>query len=291
MSHAGRAEGEQRSDAPASQAFFAAFARASTKRHVIPPLILAAAVAAAAVASMVPLVAWLDGEKAAALRPWVDRFLGNHFSRAIAVVFLTSALYGLLQLLGIRVDRSRLRQLEPGGESGPSWLACLSGRPLRRSTGDAWRAEGLEGDPSDLADRYSLQRQRCAELGVLPLRFVVWVLPLLGFIGTVVGIARSISGLEAVIAPGSGGQATEGLLVVLGGLQFAFDTTLLGLVTVIPVMLIQMVLGGRESQVNEEAHQQVLELLTSPVTVAGSHLSLPDPAPALASPQSDSPEG
>ena len=284
-------ESEPGAHAASSEVVFAAFARTATRRYVIPPLILSLAVAAAVVASILPLATSMDGESAAALRPLIDRFLGNGFSRAIVVVFLTSAVYGLLQLLGIRVDRSRLPSMGPDGKPRASWLACLAGRPLRHGAGGAPWADGPAGDPHDLADRYSLQRQRYAELGLLPLRFTVWVLPLLGFIGTVVGIARSITGLEAVIAPGAGGQATEGLLVVLGGLQFAFDTTLLGLVTVIPVMLLQMVLGGRESQVTEEVHHRVLALLTMPGAAGASPSADQDAGPAVSPPPSDARDG
>ncbi|MDE0206074.1 MAG: MotA/TolQ/ExbB proton channel family protein [Candidatus Tectomicrobia bacterium] len=244
---------------------------------MVPPLVLALAIALAVVASISPLSSWIDAEREAALYPLVDRFLGNVFSRTMFAVFLASGLYGLLQLLGIRVDRRRIRSLEAAGASNRSWVACLAGRPLRQGTVHVLQGQEFGSVPSDLADRYSLQRHRYAELGMLPLRYTVWVLPLLGFIGTVVGIARSITGLEAVIAPGAGGQATEGLLVVLGGLRFAFDTTLLGLVTVIPVMLLQMVLGGRESQVNDEAHHRVLSLLTAQ---ADSGSSEPQPHPA-----------
>lgn len=244
---------------------FAVFARRATRRYVTPPLILSLAVAAALVASFLSLATRLDGEMAAALRPWIERFLGNGFSRLIALTFLSAALYGALQLLGIAVDRGRLRRLGlPPGAARASWLAGLAGRPLRPYTGrPAARPDGTPGDPHDAADRFSLQRQGYAEAGLLPLRFGVWVLPLLGFIGTVVGIARSITGLETVIDPATGGQSAEGLLAVLGGLQFAFDTTLLGLLAVIPVMLLQMVLGGRESQVTEEGRHRVLALLTA----------------------------
>lgn len=244
---------------------FAVFARQATRRYVTPPLILSLAVAAALAASFLSLATRLDGETAAALRPWVERFLGNGFSRLIALTFLSAALYGALQLLGIAVDRRRLRRLGlPDGAARASWLAALAGRPLRPYTGNpATRPDEPPGDPHAAADRFSLQRQGYAEAGLLPLRFGVWVLPLLGFIGTVVGIARSITGLETVIAPATGGQSAEGLLAVLGGLQFAFDTTLLGLLAVIPVMLLQMVLGGRESQVTEEGRHHVLALLTA----------------------------
>ena len=262
----------------ASRVAFAAFARATAQRHLVPPLILSLAVAVAVVASISPLTAWIDGDREAALRPLVDRFLGNGFSRTMFAVFLMSGFYGLLQLLGIRVDRSRVRSLGVGGTTNRYWLACLAGRPLRQGAARALQGEAFPGDPTDLADRYSLQRHRYVELGMLPLRYTVWVLPLLGFIGTVVGIARSITGLEAVMAPGAGGQATEGLLVVLGGLRFAFDTTLLGLVTVIPVMLLQMILGGRESQVTDEAHHRVLSLLTLPETDSALSHSRSHPA-------------
>lgn len=278
---------EPGSHASSSEVVFSAFAHTATRRYVIPPLILSLAVSVAVVASILPLAMSVEGEHAASLRPLIDRFLGNGFSRAIVVVFLTSAFYGLLQLLGIRVDRSRVPSMGLDGKTRASWLACLAGRPLRRK--HEWRqvvGRGFPSDPHDLADRYSLQRHRYAELGLLPLRFTVWVLPLLGFIGTVVGIARSITGLEAVIAPGAGGQATEGLLVVLGGLQFAFDTTLLGLITVIPVMLLQMILGGCESQVTEEVHHRVLALLTLPGTGGASPAADQDAAPALSPPPS-----
>ena len=253
---------------PPSPVAFAAFARNATRRHVTPPLILSAAIAVAMVASFLAFATRPDGEGEAALHPLIERFLGNAFSRVIVIVFLTSALYGVLQLIGVVVDRGRLSLLAVDGSGDesrdPSWLAFLAGRPRRPYTGAvATWADRLPGDPHEIADRYSHHRSRHAELGLLPLRFCVWVLPLLGFIGTVVGIARSIVGLEVVIAPEAGGQSAEGLLAVLGGLQFAFDTTLLGLVTAIPVMLLQMVLGGRESEVTEEGHHRMLALLAS----------------------------
>ena len=237
-----------------SRVAFAAFARRSTRRHVTAPLILSAALAVALVASFVSLSMRLDGDTGMVLEPFVERFLGSGFTRAIVIVFLTAAIYGALQLIGIVVDRDRLRWLGlPDGEYRTSWLALIAGRPFRPRTGGAvlW-ADAAQNDPHEIADRYAVQRHRHAELGLLPLRFCVWVLPLLGFIGTVVGIARSIKGLEGVIDPGTGGRSAEGLLSVLGGLQFAFDTTLLGLVTVIPVMLVHMILGGRESEQTEE---------------------------------------
>ena len=242
---------DSEADEPSS-VVFARFTQMATCRYVMPPLILSAAIAVALLASFLTFATTSDGAAAAGAGGLVERFLGNDFSRAIVFVFLTSAIYGGMQLAGAGVDRDRLSLLgTPNAVVRTSWLAA------------DFRADLLPGDPHDIADRYSFQRHRHAELGLLPLRFSVWVLPLLGLIGTVVGIARSLTGLEAVIAPGAGGDSAEGLLVVLGGLQFAFDTTLLGLASAIPVMLLQMVLGGRESAVTEEGHRRVLGLLAA----------------------------
>lgn len=244
---------------------FADFARASARRYVAPPLIASAAAATAAVATVPALAARLEGGPGEVLLPILERFLGNGFCLTIAALFFAAGLYGVLQLMGAAVDRRRLLSL--GGESaaGPSWLALLAGRPFHPAP--AWTG-APPGDPQDAADRFGLQRQRYVELGRLPLRFAVWALPLLGFIGTVVGVARSIGGLEAVISAAPG-ESSDGLLTVLGGLRFAFDTTLLGLVAVIPVMVLQMALGGRESGVTEEGVRAFARLAEAPPPRAG----------------------
>lgn len=237
---------------------FASFANAATRRYVAPPLIISLSLSGAAVASFLALAFPLGGELGAISQPIVERFLGNGFSRTILILFLAATVYGLLQIIGIAIDRSRLQSMGQAGcpRRGTSWLALLAGRPV-----EAVRTGAIPRDMHDFADRYCSQRQHYVELGMLPLRFATWALPLLGFIGTVVGVASSIGGLEVVIATGPGGQPTEGLMTVLGGLQFAFDTTLLGLLAVIPVMVLQIFLGGRESVVTEEARRRVLALL------------------------------
>lgn len=269
-----------------SRVAFAAFARRSTRRHVTAPLLLSAALAVALVSSFSPLAIGLGGDVGTGLQPFVERFLGSGFIRAIVIVFLTAAIYGTLQLVGIAVDRERLRRLGlPDGEHGASWLALMAGRPFRPSyCGAVLQADAVREDPHEIADRYAIERHRHAELGLLPLRFAVWVLPLLGFIGTVVGIARSIGGLEDVIDPGADGRSAEGLLSVLGGLQFAFDTTLVGLVAVIPVMSLHMILGGRESALTEDCRYRVLGLVASANAGAASVAGAEGAPPADAHP-------
>ena len=259
---------------------FADFANDATRRYVAPPLIMSLSLSGAVVASFLALATPFDGELGATFQPIVERFLGNGFSRTILILFLAAAVYGLLQMIGIAIDCRRLRSMGQTGNPRrrSSWLARLLARLAGR--GQPAKVEWPDAIPGDLhdfadryrlrrqhylqrfADRYCLQRQHYVELGMLPLRFAAWALPLLGFIGTVVGVASSIGGLEVVIATGPGGQPTEGLMTVLGGLRFAFDTTLLGLLAVIPVMVLQMFLGGRESVVTEEGRRRVFTLLS-----------------------------
>lgn len=247
-----------------NDAAFARFARAVTRRYVVPPLLLSVAVAAAAAYSGLAAVGRLQGEAAAWLLPLVERFAGNDFGLCMLVVFMAALFYGSLQLAGAAVDRERIEGLgRSGSDRRVSWLALPTGRPYRLGGGAVWR-EPTGPDPLRAPDRFEAQRRHYAELGLLPLRFSVWVLPLLGFIGTVVGVARSIVGLESVIATGPGGQSADGLLTVLGGLRFAFDTTLMGLASVIPVMILQTTLAGRESAVTDEGRRQVLELPAPP---------------------------
>jgi len=85
--------------------------------------------------------------------------------------------------------------------------------------------------------------------GYTLLRTFIWISPILGFIGTVIGISASVSELKKAIAPdsppavvmaapGAGGpqptdtsaKLMQGMQGVTGGLATAFDTTLVALV-------------------------------------------------------------
>lgn len=88
--------------------------------------------------------------------------------------------------------------------------------------------------------------------GYTLLRAFIWVCPILGFVGTVIGISVAISQLQGALerakAPAPGAAATaaapadpakmqkaieDGMAGVTSGLSTAFDTTLLGLICVI----------------------------------------------------------
>ncbi|XFA71997.1 MotA/TolQ/ExbB proton channel family protein [Thermosynechococcaceae cyanobacterium Okahandja] len=69
-------------------------------------------------------------------------------------------------------------------------------------------------------------------------RVLVWAIPLLGFIGTVVGISQAVSGFSSFLDTAQDvNQIKEGIGSVTTGLAVAFDTTLVALVLSVFVMI------------------------------------------------------
>jgi biopolymer transport protein ExbB/TolQ len=68
-------------------------------------------------------------------------------------------------------------------------------------------------------------------------RVFVWVVPTLGFIGTVIGIGAAVAGFSATLeAASSLDGMKDSIGAITGGLGVAFDTTLLALVMSILIM-------------------------------------------------------
>jgi len=147
------------------------------------------------------------------------QLLSNGFCVAIISVFSGGLLFALLQYIGLQVDSGTLIN---------NLFRFLSGRSMVTSH-MLDSNSGMTGDRA--LEVLMLRRQR----EFLPLQYVIWVLPMLGFIGTVWGITHSIAGLTGLV--GGQGGGSENVESVLSGLQFAFDTTLLGLVGAVPMML------------------------------------------------------
>ncbi len=77
------------------------------------------------------------------------------------------------------------------------------------------------------------------------LRALIWTIPVLGFIGTVIGLGTAIGSFTDVISAGdsdpSGGSTNsirEKLSPVVGGLATAFNTTLVALVAAVAIQLL-----------------------------------------------------
>lgn len=90
------------------------------------------------------------------------------------------------------------------------------------------------------------------------IRIIVWAIPMLGFLGTVIGITQTLGGLDF-----SNGQAAVDNLK--SGLYVAFDTTALGLVLSIVAIFLQFPV--------ERSEQQLLAAIDERVGyLTGTHL-------------------
>ena len=70
------------------------------------------------------------------------------------------------------------------------------------------------------------------------LKGFIWAIPVLGFIGTVIGLADAVGGFGSVVASGAGIEELKSALGgVTGGLSVAFETTLIALVLALIVQL------------------------------------------------------
>ncbi|MBR4653310.1 MAG: MotA/TolQ/ExbB proton channel family protein [Kiritimatiellae bacterium] len=76
---------------------------------------------------------------------------------------------------------------------------------------------------------------------------IIWVIPILGFIGTVIGLSGAIGGFGAALnAEASAASLKESLMPVTGSLSIAFDTTFVALVLAMIVQMAMTLLRRQE---------------------------------------------
>ena len=177
------------------------------------PLVISGFVASACVAFAGVLIPQPESPASANL---VERLIDNPFVLMITFVGIWALVYGFIQLWASSTI--------PQGSGISGWISGQGGgHPFSLNLSDGTLTAGL-----------FIERWQClATRRMAPISYAIWVLPLLGFIGTVVGISDAIGDLGTVFADGDRQEALES---VLGALRFAFDTTFAGLVLVIPVM-------------------------------------------------------
>lgn len=90
------------------------------------------------------------------------------------------------------------------------------------------------------------------------LRYFAWLLPTLGFIGTVIGIAAALQGIGA----GSGDDLASVMRPVTARLAIAFNTTMLALaMSVVVVLLTQFVQKREEEALNAQSRYCLVNLI------------------------------
>lgn len=102
---------------------------------------------------------------------------------------------------------------------------------------ELFRAKGTAQDvPNLLASQAELDGV-AAESSYSIVKTCIWAVPILGFIGTVIGIGEAVRGLSETVGAGAGESLEVILSKVTGGLGTAFETTLIALCVSIVLML------------------------------------------------------
>lgn len=127
-------------------------------------------------------------------------------------------------------------------------------RRLREGLQYVRRRESAEGLDEHLKHLSDLDNER-AHAGFGLLRLIVWAIPILGFLGTVIGITMAIASLKP-------NALEESMLEVTAGLGVAFDTTALALALSIILMFVQYYVDRAETallaEVDERAEAELI---------------------------------
>jgi hypothetical protein len=149
------------------------------------------------------------------------------------------------------------------------WDGRLLARPVGRrvhwllqhlETTDSQRAHELIRHQSDLEADQAASSYRVVKL-------LIWAMPILGFIGTVLGISLAVGGfsqfLTTSVSIDDVQRVTAELGQVAGGLSFAFDTTLIGLVGGLVASVLSTGVQGREERVLTRMEELGLRVMES----------------------------
>jgi hypothetical protein len=108
---------------------------------------------------------------------------------------------------------------------------------------------GHVGDVDDLLRSQASQDESAMETSYALVQGFVWAIPVLGFIGTVLGLSGAIGKFSDMLGEaGDISQITSALKGVTGGLATAFDTTLVALVAALCIQMVMTVLKKEEEE-------------------------------------------
>lgn len=220
--------------------------------------------------------------------PWMQRyFLGHPVCVGATLLFAIAS--GILLLKSLRVSAERrlssgLRDAElapsltinaasdewvlrhDAGRAAQAWLHGIADLPsaakksrlvgrlvelLQRQSGRV-STRHLSDDLRELSARDGDQAHDSLQL----VRIIIWAIPMLGFLGTVVGITQTLGGLDFT-------DGTAAVDRLKSGLYVAFDTTALGLVLSVIAIFLQFPVERAEQQLLGDIDQRIGNLLVA----------------------------
>lgn len=131
-----------------------------------------------------------------------------------------------------------------------AWVRAATAPALRRARSlQAYMVAGTRAAAAARAEEDAVYAQSAMEQSYSLPRAFVWAIPLMGFIGTVVGISAAVAGFSSFLRQAEEiEQIKTGIGAVTTGLAVAFDTTLLALALSVLVMLLLVLLERVEGR-------------------------------------------
>ena len=139
----------------------------------------------------------------------------EHFQALMLVLFVAALVYCVTQVIGIQFDLRRLKKGKKTrhGKALSTIAAFIFSRPQER----------FSGPNSFGRAKWQSYAQKGVRDLVAPIKLLTQIFPLLGFLGTIAGIASSLNYLPT-------GEDNSGNIALLTqSLYTAFDTTFIGL--------------------------------------------------------------
>jgi len=210
----------------------------------------------------------------------------------ITLLSIWSLVFLLLKALKIRAQRAALRVhfvpedtafvlSSATADSVVDAIDRAADQPARfmflarsRSVLRVMRNLGRVSDVDDLITSRGDQDESTIDSGYTILRGFIWAIPVLGFIGTVVGLTQAMGRFgSALRAAGSDVDAiTQQLTGVLSGLDTAFITTAEALIAVIFIHLIQTVVRRADEQLLDDVREACFDSIVSRVRIGRSEV-------------------
>jgi hypothetical protein len=194
----------------------------------------------------------------------VIRYLAGHWVEYVETAMFAVGMAALvIKWLDLRAQHRHSRDplLEPipeggqdpadarrMGESLPAEDGSYSIRRYRETLDLVMRtgsADGLEDHMKYLSD---LDAARAAQSYGL-VRFIIWAIPIMGFLGTVIGITEAIANLSPT--------QLDNISGVVAGLGVAFDTTAIALAMAMVLMIFQFVVDRSEQALLSIVDQEI----------------------------------
>jgi biopolymer transport protein ExbB/TolQ len=121
---------------------------------------------------------------------------------------------------------------------------------------------GRVGDVDEILRSQAAQDESQLETSYAVVQGFVWAIPVLGFIGTVLGLSQAIGSFSGVIDSGDGvASLTAELKKVTVGLTTAFDTTLVALIAALIIQLLVVLLKKAEQEFLDDATEHCIRYI------------------------------